>query len=120
MFRTKRHYLKIAREMQMFQRGIRGWKALELRIKIDVSELAEILQEEISKHGLEIVPEENAKMVCVAFTQYPDNSGYDLYGIHCFVGNPSKIDYRVNYCGLMGDVNTVDVTDQEFVRFFVR
>lgn len=123
MLLTKKNYRKIAEELEFLNRGLPDWEQnpiIGLGKKCEIYELAKLLKEKIDKFGLEIVLPKNAKMVCVAYTQYPDKEGYDVFGFSCFIGNPEKINYKIRYCGLCGDVNTIDVTSQKHVKFFVR
>lgn len=118
----KKDYRKIAEQIELFSRGFSGWEdnpIMGIGKKCDLNELVKIMEKRISEAGLQILPnEKKAKLVCIAFTQYPDHEGYDVCGCVCF--DAKSKEYTIKYCGVCGDVNFVNVIAGNHYILYVR
>ena len=87
--------------------------------RVSLESLVERAKEGIKKCGLTIVPRDESRVTIVAFTQYPDHEGYNIYGVLFFIGK-KNINFSITYYGVCGDLNTVDVTKGEHVMFYCK
>lgn len=122
MLKTRKYYREKAESLEFLNRGFsEGWENTGLGVgkRYTLDELSEIAEKEIEKAGLQVVDEKHAKIVCVVFAAYPDNEGYDVYGLSCYT-NKQKPSRGIRYCGFCGDVNSFGFTDENSVKIFAR
>ena len=120
-FKGRKHYERVADTIEIFHRNLHGVDIPEISGRtVDIDHLITYVESKIEEQGLQVVSKEESKVTIVAFTQYPDREDYDIYGVFCFIGKHNKIDFIINYCGVCGDVNQVNVTSGEHVKFYCK